>query len=118
MDIYIPLTPAVFYILLALSSGEKHGYRIMRQVREDANGRVKMGNGTLYGCLKRMLTDDLIEEADLRIDPELDDERRRYYRLTKKGRRVLSAEVERYAETVALARRRNLVPEDSMEHPT
>jgi DNA-binding PadR family transcriptional regulator len=70
---------------------------------------IKMGNGTLYGSLKRMLADDLIAAAGDRIDPQLDDERRRYYRLTERGRRALNAEMERYAETVALLRRRNLL---------
>ncbi len=118
MDTYSPLTPAVFYILLALASGEKHGYRIMKQVREDAKGTVKMGNGTMYGCLKRMLADELIEESGDRVDPELDDERRRYYRLTEKGQHALNAEIERYAETVALARRRNLLARTSFETTT
>jgi DNA-binding PadR family transcriptional regulator len=109
MDIFSPLTPAVFAILLALATGEKHGYAIMKQVRQDSNGKIKMGNGTLYGSLKRMLADDLIAEAGDHIDPDLGDERRRYYGLTEQGRRALHAEMERYAETVALLRRRNLL---------
>ena len=109
MDIASPLTPAVFSILLALATGEKHGYAIMKQVKQDANGKVKMGNGTMYGSLKRMLADDLIAEAGDRIDPHMDDERRRYYRLTERGRRALNAEMQRYVETVSLLRRRNLL---------
>jgi DNA-binding PadR family transcriptional regulator len=109
MDICPPLTPAVFAILLALATGEQHGYAIMKQVRQDSIGKIKMGNGTLYGSLKRMLANGLIAEAGDRIDPHLDDERRRYYRLTERGRRALHAEIERYAETVALLRRRNLL---------
>ena len=109
MDTSHPLTPAVFYILLALASGEKHGYGIMKQVKHDANGKVKMGNGTMYGSLKRMLADALIEEAGDWIDPQMDDERRRYYRLTERGRRALNAEMQRYVETVALLRQRNLL---------
>src|SRR5215472_13147151 len=70
-----PLTPAVFYILLALAGGDKHGYEIMKQVKLDSQGQVKMGTGTLYGSLKRMLADGLVEEAGERPDPALDDER-------------------------------------------
>jgi DNA-binding PadR family transcriptional regulator len=109
MDTPMPLTPAVFYILLALATGERHGYEIMKQVKRDANGRVKMGNGTMYGSLKRMLADGLITEAGDRIDPDLDDERRRYYRITDAGRNALNAEMQRYLETAALLRERGLI---------
>lgn len=109
MDDFTPLTPAVFSILLALATGEKHGYEIMKQVKQDASGKVKMGNGTMYGSLKRMLADDLIAAAGDRVDPRLDDERRRYYQLTERGRRALNAEMQRYVETVALLRKRNLI---------
>jgi DNA-binding PadR family transcriptional regulator len=111
----IPLTPAVFYILLALAGGEKHGYQIMKQVRRDSQSQVKMGTGTLYGSLKRMLADGLIEEAGDRPDPALDDERRRYYRLTGWGRRAFTTELHRYAEVVSLAQRRRLLPKLSVE---
>jgi DNA-binding PadR family transcriptional regulator len=114
MDLHAPLTPAVFSILIALGTGDKHGYAIMKQVRQDANGNVRMGNGTLYGSLKRMLADGMIAEAGDRVDPQLDDERRRYYRLTDLGRRALNAEMQRYAETVALLRRRNLLAPAAM----
>ena len=114
MDTLPPLTPAVFYILLALASGEKHGYGIMKQIKQDGNGKVKMGNGTMYGSLKRMLADTLIEEAGDWIDPQMDDERRRYYRLTERGRRALNAEMQRYVETVALLKRRNLLARATM----
>jgi DNA-binding PadR family transcriptional regulator len=103
-DISTPLTPAVFYILLSLANGEKHGYEIMKQVREDSNNKVKMGNGTLYGSLKRMLADNLIEDAG--VKEEVDDERRKYYRLTDKGRKFLSDEMQRYVETVKVIQRR------------
>ena len=103
------LTPAVFYILFALATGDKHGYEIAKQVAEDSQGRVKMGTGTLYGSIKRMLADDLIEEAETRPVPELDDERRRYYRLTAAGRGALTAEIGRYAHVVEVARGRDLV---------
>src|SRR5262245_1567796 len=106
----IPLTPAVFYILLTLASRERHGYEIMKQIKQDSGGQVKMGTGTLYGSLKRMLADGLIEEAGERLDPTLDDERRRYYRLTELGRQAFNAELRRYAEVVAVAQRRHLLP--------
>jgi DNA-binding PadR family transcriptional regulator len=102
-----PLTPAVFHILLALASGERHGYEIMQQVRRDTQGQVKMGNGTLYGSLKRMLADDLIADAGDRVGPD-DDERRKYYRLTERGLRALGAEMRRYEAVVALLRQRDL----------
>jgi DNA-binding PadR family transcriptional regulator len=113
----IPLTPAVFYILLALASRERHGYEIMKQVKHDSQSQVKMGTGTLYGSLKRMLADGLIEEAGERPDPTLDDERRRYYRLTARGRQALNAELRRYAEVVSLAEQRRLLPGLSLELP-
>jgi DNA-binding PadR family transcriptional regulator len=109
-----PLTPAVFYILLALASGEKHGYEIMKQVKHDSLGHVKMGSGTLYGSIKRMLSDRLIEEAGERPDPTLDDERRRYYRLTDLGRRAFLAELQRYHEVVSIASQRRLFPGPSV----
>ena len=105
-----PLTPAVFHILLALAPGEKHGYEIMRQVKRDAQGRVRIGSGTLYGSIKRMLAAHLIEEAGERPDPILDDERRRYYRLTDRGREALTAELRRYRDVVVLADQRRLLP--------
>jgi DNA-binding PadR family transcriptional regulator len=101
--------------LLALATGEKHGYEIMKQVKQDASGKVKMGNGTMYGSLKRMLADDLIAEVGDRSDLRLDDERRRYYRLTERGRSALNAEMERYVETVSLLRKRNLIGDTSFE---
>ena len=106
---YQPLTPAVFHILLSLSDGEKHGYAIMKDVEAQTNGQLKMGPGTLYGCIKRMLTSSLIEEADERPDPDLDDERRRYYRLTALGARVASAESERLAAAVNVARQKHML---------
>ncbi len=110
-----PLTPAVFYILLALVSGEKHGYEIMKQVKHDSHGQVKMGSGTLYGSIKRMLADKLIEEAGERPDPAHDYERRRYYRLTELGRRAFTTELQRYSDVVSLAQQRSLLPQFSME---
>lgn len=103
------LTPAVFQILLALADGERHGYAIMKDVEASTGGRVRLGPGTLYRSIKRMLADGLIEECDERPDPDLDDERRRYYRLTALGRRVARAEAERLAGLVQLARAKRLL---------
>ena len=103
-----PLTPAVFYILLALSGGEKHGYEIMKQVKRDSRNAVAMGTGTLYGSIKRMLAAGLIEETGDRPQPALDDERRRYYRATDRGSRALAVELSRYRDAVAVAGRRRL----------
>jgi DNA-binding PadR family transcriptional regulator len=108
VDQALPLTPAVFHILLALADGERHGYGIMLEVEAMTGGRVEMGPGTLYGTIKRMLKADLIEESDERPDPELDDERRRYYRLTGFGRRVLAAEVQRLSDLVAVAQNKRV----------
>lgn len=100
----LPLTPAVFHILLALADGERHGYGIMQEVTRRTEGKVRLGPGTLYGSIKRMLHEGLIEESDERPDPGLDDERRRYYRLTNLGYRVAAAEAERLEALVGVAR--------------
>ena len=105
----LPLTPAVFHVLLALADGERHGYAIMQEVAESTEQRIKMGPGTLYGTIKRLLEARLIEESDQRPDPEMDDERRRYYRLTGLGQQVLRAEALRYDQMVKLARRKKLL---------
>jgi DNA-binding PadR family transcriptional regulator len=105
-----PLTPAVFHILLALSSGARHGYGIMKQVEADSEGKVNMGPGTLYGSLKRMLDAGLVEESDKQVDPEMDDERRIYYQITGVGIQALAAELERYKRIVTLAQERKLLP--------
>ncbi len=99
----VPLTPAVLHILLALSARERHGYGIMKQVKADSQGKVNMGPGTLYGSLARMMESGLIDESDRKVDPELDDERRVYYRITGLGQKALKAELARYREVVALA---------------
>jgi DNA-binding PadR family transcriptional regulator len=102
----LPLTPPVFHILLALSEEERHGYGIMQDVARQTDGALQLGPGTLYGCLKRMLAAGLVEESDERPDPTLDDERRRYYRMTALGKRMVRAEAKRLAGavTVAMAR--------------
>ena len=93
---YTPLTPAVLHILLALSTQERHGYGIMKQVEADSHGKVNMGPGTLYGSLGRMIETGLIAESDKKIDPSMDDERRVYYDITGVGQKALAAELERY----------------------
>jgi DNA-binding PadR family transcriptional regulator len=98
-----PLTPAVLHILLALAQGERHGYGIMKQAEADSRGKLSMGPGTLYGSIKRMLEAGLIRESGKRADPEMDDERRIYYELTRAGRAALAAELERYRAVVAAA---------------
>ena len=105
----LPLTPAVFHIMLALADGERHGYGIMQEVAALTDGALRLGPGTLYGSIKRMLADGLIEETDERPDPELDDERRRYYRLTDFGQRVAQLEARRLARLVDEARAKRLL---------
>jgi DNA-binding PadR family transcriptional regulator len=102
----LPLTPPVFHILLALAEEERHGYGIMRDVAQQTDGALQLGPGTLYGCLKRMLAAGLVEESGERPDPAIDDERRRYYRMTALGKRMVRAEAQRLAGavTVAMAR--------------
>jgi DNA-binding PadR family transcriptional regulator len=100
-----PLTPAVLHILLALSTKERHGYAIMKQVAEDSQGKVKMGPGTLYGSLGRMIEAGLIRESDKRVDPKMDDQRRVYYKITGLGQKALAAELQRYRDVVAVAKR-------------
>ena len=101
---FLPLTPAVFHILVALGDGEAHGYAIMQAVTQKSMGTVRLGAGTLYGAINRLLQDGLIEESEERPDPEMDDSRRRYYRLTDFGGRVLAAETKRMADLVRTAR--------------
>src|SRR5688572_28291599 len=106
---FLPLTTAVFHILVALADGEAHGYAIMQAVSEKTMGAVRMGAGTLYGAINRLLKDGLVEECDERPDPTMDDSRRRYYRLTNFGARVLAAETQRMADLVRVARSTNAV---------
>ena len=98
----LPLTPTVFHMLLVLADGEKHGYGIMRAVEEETQGQMQIRIGSLYGSIGRMMEARLIEETKERPDPELDDERRRYYGLTAFGRQVLTAEAARIAQAMAV----------------
>jgi len=100
----------VLHILVALADGERHGYAIMQEVAGRTSGAVRLGPGTLYGSIKRMLHDGLIEELDERPDPASDDVRRRYYRVTPHGRRVAREEIGRLASLVRHARAAGIVP--------
>jgi len=108
----LPLTPPVFHILLSLSDADRHGYGIMLDVAQQTNGALELGPGTLYGCLKRMLTAGLIAESGDRPDPTLGpgsgEERRRYYRITALGRRAVRAETRRLAGALAAAKSKRI----------
>jgi DNA-binding PadR family transcriptional regulator len=106
-EAYLPLTPPVFHVLIALADGEKHGYAILKEVEERTDGKVQLSSGTLYALIKRLLTDGLIEELEER--PAVDDERRRYYRLTPFGRQVAAAEAERMEEMLTAAKQKRLI---------
>ena len=108
-EAYLPLPPATFHILLALADGELHGYAIMKGVAARSEGSVRLGPGTLYGALKRLLAAGLVEEGGERADPERGDERRRYYRLTRLGLSVARAEARRLDAMVRAARRKKLI---------
>jgi DNA-binding PadR family transcriptional regulator len=106
----LPLPPAVFQILVALADQDRHGYAIMQDVAARTDGAMKLSPGTLYGSIKRMLEEDLIVELDERPDPEQDDERRRYYRITRFGREVAQAEADRLTRLLRQARAAGLTP--------
>jgi DNA-binding PadR family transcriptional regulator len=101
---YLPLPPASFQILMALARSDNHGYGIMLDIEEHTGGRIRIGPGTLYGTIKRMLKGGWIAELEERPDPALDDERRRYYTLTDLGHRIAMAEAERLDSLVRMAR--------------
>jgi DNA-binding PadR family transcriptional regulator len=105
----LPLTPAVFHIMLALAEGEAHGYGIMLEVDRITQGALRIGPGTLYRSIQRMLVDGLIVERKEAVDPEVDDERRRYYRLTEFGLEVARGEAQRLSSLVNAARERGLL---------
>ena len=110
-DSLLPLPTAVFHILIALADRDRHGYSIMQDVAARTTGKVQLSAGTLYSSIRRMLEQGLIEVLTRSPDPSSTDERRRYYRLTRFGRRVASAEVERLNGLVKQARATGLVPE-------
>src|SRR4026207_74880 len=105
----LPLTPTVFHMLLALADGEKHGYGIMRAVEKETQGQMQIRTGSLYGSIRRMIEAGLIAETNERPDPELDDERRRYYGLTDFGRHVLTAESARIARAMAVIKGKHIL---------
>jgi DNA-binding PadR family transcriptional regulator len=106
----LPLTPTVLHVLLALADGDKHGYAIIKEVRRRTDGDVELGASSLYAVLKRLVSDGVVAETDERPDPALDDERRRYYRLTRFGRAVVIAELTRLDDILAQGRAKRLVP--------
>ena len=108
-DALLPLKPVVFQVLLSLIDGEQHGYAIVQDIAERSSARMEIEPGNLYRTLRYMLDEGLIEESDRRPAPGLDDERRRYYRVTRFGQRVAAAEAARLVELVADARARNLL---------
>ena len=107
----LPLTPAMFHVLVALADGDRHGYAIIKAVAHHTGDRVVLSTGTLYGIIKRLLAESLIVESPRRPPAALDDERRRYYRLTDFGRRVAIAEAERLEKMVAVVRTTSLLDE-------
>lgn len=106
---FLPLKPAAFHILLSLADSSRHGYGIMLEVQERTKGSVKLGPGTLYGAIERLLADELIAEEAEKLDRTLDDERRRYYSLTQLGRRVITLDAERLADLVEMAQKKQLL---------
>ena len=110
IDHFLPVSAPLLHTLLALADGDKHGYAIIKEILRRTDGEVRLSAGTLYTLLRRVLADGLIVESDERPDPSLDDERRRYYRLTPLGRRVVQAEVARLEAVVEMARMKNLRP--------
>jgi len=105
----LPLTPVVLHILMTLADGERHGYAIAQEIQDATEGQIRMGPGTLYGSIQRMLTASLIEEVPQRRRASDDDERRRYYRMTPLGRRALELELQRLSRVVRLARTKRLL---------
>jgi len=104
---HLPLTPIVLHILLSLAEGERHGYAIAQEIETATAGQVRAGPGTMYGSIQRMLTSSLIEEV---ATGAVDDDRRRYYRMTTLGRRVLELELQRLVDVVAIARDKHVLP--------
>ena len=109
-DALLPLPPVTFHILVALADEDRHGYAIMQDVTARTGGALKLGAGTLYRSIQRMLDQGLVVEINSRPAPELDDERRRYYRITPFGRSVAKAEARRLAQMLKLARASGFAP--------
>lgn len=109
-DALLPLPPVTFHILVALADEDRHGYAIMQDVTARTGGALKLGAGTLYRSVQRMLEQGLVVEINARPAPELDDERRRYYRITPFGRTVAKAEARRLAQMLKLARASGFAP--------
>jgi DNA-binding PadR family transcriptional regulator len=109
----LPLSTASFYILVALADTDRHGYAILADIAQRTSGKVKLNPGTLYTTIKRLLADGLILELEERPDPDSDDERRRYYRITPFGRRSVRAEAARLEALVAMARSAGLSPKEA-----
>ncbi len=107
---FLPLSEPVFHILLAVSDRERHGYAIVKEVGRRTGGRVVLSTGTLYAAIKRLLADGLIDRAEGRADPELDDARRRYYALTALGKRVVKMETDRLSDLVQMALDKQMTP--------
>ena len=108
---FLPLSPQVFHILLALAGKDLHGYAIIQEVASQCDGEIVLGAGTLYTALKRLLAGGLVEELEERPDPAIDDQRRRYYRLTPLGKAVAKAEAKRLAGLLKAARGRRIIRE-------
>lgn len=113
IESYLPLSSQVFHVLLALADGEKHGYVISKEIARRTGNEVRLSAGTLYGIIKRLLDDGMIEESADRPDFSLDDQRRRYYRLTKLGHAVAEAEAERMERVIAMARAKRVLGPES-----
>jgi DNA-binding PadR family transcriptional regulator len=109
-DECLPLTPAMFEVLIALADGEKHGYAVLKEVERRTEGNVTLSPGTLYAIIRRFVSDGIVAESDERPDAALDDERRRYYRLTDFGRSVAYAEARRMETALGMARAKSLIP--------
>lgn len=105
----VSLSPAMFYVLLSLADGDKHGYAILKEVSQNSDGKVRLSAGTLYGVIRKLQTEGYIVEAETRPRAALDDERRRYYRLTPQGKTVASAEAQRMEQLVNIARSKLLL---------
>ena len=103
VDALLPLSLPIFHMLLALTEGERHGYALKREILRRTNGKLNIGSGALYGSIDKMLEQGLIEESGERPDAHLDDERRRYYRITPLGRRAAQAETVRLRQLLRLA---------------